>query len=130
MRPTTTGQRLAPLEALCSTCVDQDDEANLIFTVWCSDSSESPGLKSTSVGLGPVLLCYSVVMSPDTTRPVKLLSEMQLEASEHGEGEVICSNCQHYLFREDGPRFIGRCASRDDLQFAYGACLDFERERS
>lgn len=59
---------------------------------------------------------------------MKLL-EMQERAAERGEPEVVCVNCSHFYIRVDGPVFMGRCALRDEPQFAYGTCIEYELPR-
>lgn len=65
-------------------------------------------------------------MTSPSKRELKLLSDMQREAEERGEPEVICQNCAHYFVRTDGPTFVGRCELMDEPQLEFGACLGYE----
>lgn len=61
-----------------------------------------------------------------TKLPVVTLKQLQEAAEEAGEPEVVCVNCSNFYIRADGPVFMGRCSLRDEPQFAYGSCLEYE----
>lgn len=61
------------------------------------------------------------------TRADTHLNRLIDQAEESGEPSPSCNQCQHFRQRFDEGSFMGRCAQRDEVQFQFGICNDFNR---